>query len=259
MSVREYEKKANSKPSIPQSVLQNRGYDEVWVRLCTWERQLHQAEPWQFPFPSSEYRLSTMKWENSAMLATSLSGSADLQSQMDHAATRVVELLKAASSEFHTQKVVFAESCTAGLIAATLGRIPGVSDFLAGSTVVYQVETKACWLGADRGLLANPGPVSEVIATQMATGVLQMTPHADVSLSITGHLGPGAPAGLDGVVWLGIAKRVPDGEERLPERISTRLIQLTELSVSVSDGAALRQLRQQAAVVEALTFLAENL
>ncbi len=45
-------------------------------------------------------------------------------------------------AELHTELqrtghvIVFAESCTAGMIAATLGRIPGISEWLAGSAVV---------------------------------------------------------------------------------------------------------------------------
>ena len=68
------------------------------------------------------------------------------------------------------KRIVFAESCTAGLLAATLGQIAGVSEVLCGSAVTYRNLTKANWLGIDPALLDNPhiGPVSEIVARQMA-------------------------------------------------------------------------------------------
>ncbi|MEZ6133064.1 MAG: CinA family protein [Planctomycetaceae bacterium] len=106
--------------------------------------------------------------------------------------------------------IVFAESCTAGLVAASLGRVAGVSEVLAGSAVVYQLATKSAWLQVPASLLENPGPVSQVVSEHMARGALQITPHATMAASVTGHLGPGAPAELDGVVWATVAVRRDD-------------------------------------------------
>ena len=103
------------------------------------------------------------------------------------------------------KKIVFAESCTAGLIAASMARFPGISEFLAGSAVVYQLETKSTWLSVSEQDLEDPGPVSQAVSEQMATGVLNKTPHADVAASVTGHLGPGAPPQLDGGAWTTVA------------------------------------------------------
>jgi len=108
-------------------------------------------------------------------------------------------------------RIVFAESCTAGLIAATLAETPGISEWLCGSSVVYQIETKAEWLGISRESLKRPGPVSLVVAEAMAVGVLERTPHADVSASITGHLGPDAPVRQDGLIYAAIAMRDAGG------------------------------------------------
>jgi len=44
----------------------------------------------------------------------------------------------------------------------------------------------------------------------MAEGALLKTPEAQFAVSITGHLGPDAPEGLDGVVFLGVAIRLAD-------------------------------------------------
>jgi PncC family amidohydrolase len=116
-------------------------------------------------------------------------------------ARRVAELLKQTN-----HKIVFAESCTAGLVATSLSRIPGVSAWHCGAMVTYRNETKAAYLGISPKALKRPGPVSEVVARQMAEGVLGKTPEATIAASITGHLGPNAPSKLDGVVYAAIAQ-----------------------------------------------------
>lgn len=106
-------------------------------------------------------------------------------------------------------RVVFAESCTGGLVSATLAKIPGISEHHCGSAVTYRNDSKHHWLGVNAGLLTRPGPVSNVVACEMAKGILAKTPEADWSASVTGHLGPNAPRRLDGVVFIGIARRTP--------------------------------------------------
>src|SRR5262245_51227238 len=88
------------------------------------------------------------------------------------------------------RKVVFGESCTAGLVSAMLARVPGISNHLCGSAVTYRSETKAAWLKISKRLLESPGPVSDRVAREMAQQVLRRTPEADLAISITGHLGP---------------------------------------------------------------------
>lgn len=106
-------------------------------------------------------------------------------------------------------RLVCAESCTAGLVAATLAGIPGASQWLCGSAVVYRNATKTAWLGVSAEILDDParGDVCEETAARMAEGVLSVTPEASVAVSVTGHLGPGAPDQLDGVVDIGWAER----------------------------------------------------
>ena len=105
------------------------------------------------------------------------------------------------------QRIVFAESCTGGLVSAALARVPEISDYLCGSAVVYRLDTKAKWLDVSEALLLDPGPVSEAVARAMALGVLIRTPEADLAASITGHLGPHAPDDQDGLVFIGVARR----------------------------------------------------
>lgn len=142
------------------------------------------------------------------------------------------------------RRIVFAESCTAGLISATLARVPGVSNWLCGSSVVYRLDTKTRWLGVPESMLIDLGPVSEPVARLMAVGVLQRTPEASISASITGHLGPGAPPEQDGLIYVGIAQHGGDCqvfEHRLPV-FDLSLVPLP------FPGTSNRELRQWAAV-----------
>jgi nicotinamide-nucleotide amidase len=104
-------------------------------------------------------------------------------------------------------RIVFAESCTGGRVSATLAEIPGVSQYLCGSAVTYRDEVKSQWLGVSSATIAAVTSVSDAVAREMALGVLNVTIGADVALSITGHLGPDAPTDLDGVVFIGYARR----------------------------------------------------
>jgi PncC family amidohydrolase len=125
-----------------------------------------------------------------------------MQQPLESLSLQIAKLL-----ERTQQKIVFAESCTGGLVSATLARVPGISNFHCGSAVVYRLDTKTKWLGVPSSMLINPGPVSEPVARAMAEGVLSVTPEADLSASITGHLGPNAPPDQDGLIFVGIAVR----------------------------------------------------
>jgi PncC family amidohydrolase len=122
--------------------------------------------------------------------------------QLNAEAARVGRLLRERGL-----KIVLAESCTGGLVSAALTTVPGISANHCGSAVVYQVETKARWLGISPVILEKPGPVSRVVAEAMARAVLEKTPHADLAAAVTGHLGPDAPAKQDGLVFVAVAVR----------------------------------------------------
>lgn len=104
-------------------------------------------------------------------------------------------------------RVVFAESCTSGLVSATLSRIPGISKWHCGSAVTYREETKIRWLRVRATDIRRETAVSEPVARQMARGVLTNTPEADLAAAVTGHLGPNAPPGFDGVIYVAVALR----------------------------------------------------
>ena len=126
-----------------------------------------------------------------------------MDSELMQAASDVADLLARTQT-----RMVLAESCSGGLVAAALVGVPGISDWLCGSAVTYRDDTKHRWLGVSQSALDDPAitAVSEIVACQMAGGVLQSTPEADLAVVTTGHLGPGAGE-LDGVVFLGVATR----------------------------------------------------
>jgi len=128
-----------------------------------------------------------------------------LRAQLIVAATEIRQL-----AELTEQPFVFAESCTSGLAAASIGSQPGISRFFCGSHVTYRDDSKFHWLDVNQHDLNTVGPVSSTVSIQMAEGALLKTPEAQLAVSITGHLGPDAPEGLDGVVFLGVAIRLAD-------------------------------------------------
>lgn len=152
-------------------------------------------------------------------------------------------------------RLVLAESCTAGLVASELGKIPGISECFCGSMVVYRTETKHHWLGIDRTILEDPayGPVSEVVTQQLANAVLERTPEATIAAAITGHLGPGAPPDLDGLVFCAVTSR----QQRFPHR-SCRF-QLASPAPASSDDLPKRVARQQEAANLLIGFLLNSL
>lgn len=152
-------------------------------------------------------------------------------------------------------RVVFAESCTGGLVSNALTRISGISEWHCGSAVVYRVETKAEWLGIDREILEKPGPVSRIVAQLMAENVLAKTPEADISASVTGHLGPNAPAKQDGLIFVGISRRNSEGGP--PKTIVKRHI--LEPATETLSGVKLRNRRQLSAAAFVIESVRQQL
>jgi len=105
-------------------------------------------------------------------------------------------------------KIAAAESCTGGLVAATLTEIAGSSDVFERGFVTYSNEAKQAMLGVPAAVLERHGAVSRETAEAMAAGALADAP-VDLAVSITGIAGPGGavegkPVGL---VYFGAASR----------------------------------------------------
>jgi len=149
------------------------------------------------------------------------------------------------------RRIVFAESCTAGLVSAILARVPGVSEWHCGSAVVYRLDTKHRWLGVSQALLDDPGPVSREVAVAMAAGVLERTPEADFAAAVTGHLGPNAPDDQDGLIWVAVASREANG-------VSERGAISIRVSDNAETGLTVRETRQRLAAKAVLEFAARQ-
>jgi nicotinamide-nucleotide amidase len=136
----------------------------------------------------------------------------------------ILKLAEAVLSEARarTLKIVTAESCTGGLLAAALTEIPGASDVFAQGWVAYSNEAKLHELGVSEDTLRLFGAVSEATARAMAHGALYRGP-ADVSVSVTGIAGPGGgtPDKPVGLVHIAAGRRGRDiahEERRFGER-----------------------------------------
>ena len=105
-------------------------------------------------------------------------------------------------------KLATAESCTGGLISATLTAIAGSSDVVERGFVTYSNEAKREMLGVSEESLAAAGAVSEEVARAMAKGALERS-RADIALSVTGIAGPGGATATKpiGLVFIGAAGR----------------------------------------------------
>lgn len=103
-------------------------------------------------------------------------------------------------------KLVTAESCTGGLLSATITHRPGASDVFERGFVTYSNEAKVELLNVHDTTLEKHGAVSSEIAEEMAVGALK-TSHADLAISITGIAGPegGSEDKPIGLVYFGFA------------------------------------------------------
>ena len=105
-------------------------------------------------------------------------------------------------------KVTCAESCTGGLLAANLTRLPGSSAWFDMGFVTYSNEAKQQMLNVNPTTLAHYGAVSEEVVREMALGAL-IASKADYALSISGIAGPsgGREEKPVGLVWFGVASK----------------------------------------------------
>src|SRR5512133_3209177 len=69
-------------------------------------------------------------------------------------------------------KLVTAESCTGGMIAAACTDLAGSSRWFERGFVTYSNEAKSDLLAVDAALIARSGAVSEDVARAMAQGAL---------------------------------------------------------------------------------------
>lgn len=99
-----------------------------------------------------------------------------------------------------------AESCTGGLVSASLTAVPGSSTPVMGGITSYACSVKRDVLGVSQDTLDSFGAVSSECALQMAAGARRVL-SCDVAVAVTGIAGPGGavPGKPVGTVWFGLA------------------------------------------------------
>lgn len=127
----------------------------------------------------------------------------ELQQAITQAASQLVHDATAKGLQLGT-----AESCTAGLVVASIADIPGASVILKGGIVSYAITVKQAILGVSKDIFETPelGAVSVECAQQMANGAVKAL-SCDVAVSVTGIAGPGGaePGKPVGTVWFGLS------------------------------------------------------
>lgn len=99
-----------------------------------------------------------------------------------------------------------AESCTGGLLAGEITKVPGSSQCFDRGYVTYSAEAKSEMLGIPMDLIVSRGPVSELTAMLMAEAARQLS-GAQVACSVTGVAGPGSDSSgnPEGLVYIALS------------------------------------------------------
>ena len=118
-------------------------------------------------------------------------------------AERLVSLLRERG-----MTVTAAESCTGGLVAASIVAVSGASEVFSGSVVSYATRVKEELLGVDSASVREYTVVSSPVARQMAEGARRLM-RADVAVSVTGLAGPsgGTEEIPVGTVFVGVSTK----------------------------------------------------
>ena len=104
------------------------------------------------------------------------------------------------------ESLVFAESCSGGLLSSSITAIPGSSQVFKGSIISYSNELKQSLLNIPENLIKKFGAVSEEVAETMAINAKEKL-NSDWSIAISGIAGPsgGNKEKPIGLVYISIA------------------------------------------------------
>lgn len=131
-----------------------------------------------------------------------------LPADIDARARRVVE-----ENAKVGRKIVLAESCTGGLVAAALTEIPGSSAVLDRGFVTYSNGAKMESLGVAQDIIETFGAVSIACVWAMAQGALERS-DADVAVAISGVAGPDGGTKLKPVGTVVFARATRNGDDK---------------------------------------------
>ena len=87
------------------------------------------------------------------------------------------------------ESLVFAESCSGGLLSSSITAIPGSSQVFKGSIISYSNELKQSLLNIPENLIKKYGAVSKEVAQNMAINAKEVL-NSDWSIAISGIAGP---------------------------------------------------------------------
>lgn len=151
---------------------------------------------WSVPGPDAAARADRILAQVRALFGDAIFGEGK-----DELADLVVSRLAARG-----ERVAVAESCTGGLLAELVTRVPGASGVFDLGVVAYANAMKERVVGVPAALLAAHGAVSEPVARALAEGV-RAAAGATWGLGITGIAGPsgGTPDKPVGTVHLALA------------------------------------------------------
>ena len=128
------------------------------------------------------------------------------------------ELTSAVATTFSQRgwTLAVAESCTGGLLAASLTDMAGSSQWFERGYVTYSNAAKVACLQVSPMLIEAEGAVSEAVASAMVLGA-QLSSGVTAAISITGIAGPsgGMPEKPVGTVCFGWAIERADASNRV--------------------------------------------
>ena len=108
--------------------------------------------------------------------------------------------------------IATAESCTGGLLAERLTRIPGSSNYFLGGVVSYSNALKSAWVDVPAEIIESRGAVSAEVAMALADGIRRRT-GATLGIGITGIAGPGGGSPEKPVGTVHVALAWPAGNK----------------------------------------------
>lgn len=123
-----------------------------------------------------------------------------------------------------------AESCTGGLVSATLTAVPGSSAVFRGGVVAYDTSIKQTLLQIDPKLIEQYGVVSREVVREMAAGSRRIF-RSDWAVATTGIAGPdgGTVQTPVGTIWMAIAS--PEGVDCFCKIFSGDRVQIQNAGV----------------------------